>query len=99
MRIVIRIAACGPHTDPPLAGPGGREETAARAQVTDDRVASVEGQEEGATDSLLSRPWEGREERAANSFLPLQGGGLRWGSSSYPESIIARWDHVRRPRP
>ena len=65
----------------------------------DDRVASVEGQEEGATDSLLSRPWEGREERAANSFLPLQGGGLRWGSSSYPESIIARWDHVRRPRP
>jgi len=49
--------------------------------------------------SLLSRPWEGREERAANSFLPLQGGGLRWGSSSYPESIIARWDHVRRPRP
>ena len=49
--------------------------------------------------SLLSRPWEGREERAANSFLPLQGGGLRRESSSYPESIIARWDHVRRPRP
>ena len=69
----------------------------ARAQVTDDRVASVEGRKEGARDSFLPRPWEG-EERAANSFLPLQGGGLRWESSSYPESIISRWDHVRRPR-
>jgi hypothetical protein len=35
----------------------------------------------------------------SGTALPLQGGGLRWGSSSYPESIIARWDHVRRPRP
>jgi hypothetical protein len=97
MRIVIRIAACDPHT-PPCRG-RGREETAARAQVTDDRVASVDGRKEGATDSFLPRPWEGREERAANSFLPLlQGGGLRWESSSYSESIISRWDHVRRPR-
>ena len=79
MRIVIRIAACDPQT-----------ETAARAQVTDDRVAYVEGLKEGATDSFLRHPWEGREERAANSFLPLQGGGLRWESGSYSESIISR---------
>jgi hypothetical protein len=48
---------------------------------------------------VLDQNPERREWRSANSFLPLQGGGLRWGSSSYPESIIARWDHVRRPRP
>ena len=48
---------------------------------------------------VLDQNPERREWWSANSFLPRQGGGLRWGSSSYPESIIARWDHVRRPRP
>src|SRR3984893_4733750 len=47
---------------------------------------------------VLDQNPELREWRSANSFLPLQGGGLRWRSSSYPESIISRWDHVRRPR-
>jgi hypothetical protein len=41
----IRIAARDPHT-PPCRG-RGREETAARAQVTNDRVVSVEGRKEG----------------------------------------------------
>src|SRR3984893_14773637 len=45
---------------------------------------------------VLDQNPEMREWRSANSFLPLQGGGLRWRSSSYPESIISRWDHVRR---
>jgi hypothetical protein len=47
---------------------------------------------------VLDQNPEMREWRSANSFLPLQGGGLRWGFSSYPESIISRWDHVRRRR-
>jgi hypothetical protein len=47
---------------------------------------------------VLDQNPEMREWRSANSFLPLQGGGLRWGSSSYPESIISRCDHVRRRR-
>ena len=34
-------------------------------------------------------PFRGRETSAANSFLPLQGGGIRWGSALTAASILS----------